>query len=31
VRPIYARLGIIPEVAQGIQSACELTVPPKEP
>jgi MFS family permease len=31
VRPIYARLGILPEVARGIQSACELTVPPKEP
>jgi len=31
VRPIYARLDIIPEVAKGIQSASELTVPPKEP
>ena len=31
VRPIYVRLGIIPELAQGIQSATELTVPPKEP
>ena len=31
VRPIYARLGIIPELAKGIQSATELTVPPKEP
>ena len=31
VRPIYARLDIIPEVAKGIQSASELSVPPKEP
>ena len=31
VRPIYAQLGIIPEVAKGIQSASEVTVPPKEP
>jgi len=31
VRPIYARLGIIPEVAKGIQAASEVTVPPKEP
>jgi len=31
VRPIYARLGILPEVASGIQSASEPTVPPKEP
>jgi MFS family permease len=31
VRPIYTRLGIIPEVAAGIQSASELSVPPKEP
>ena len=31
VRPIYARLEIIPEVAKGIQSASELSVPPKEP
>jgi MFS family permease len=31
VHPIYARLGIIPELAKGIQSASELTVPPKEP
>ena len=28
---VYARLGIIPEMAKGIQSASELTVPPKEP
>jgi MFS family permease len=31
VRPIYQRLGIIPEVASGIQTASEITVPPKEP
>jgi MFS family permease len=31
VRPIYARLGIIPEVAKGIQTASEITMPPKEP
>jgi MFS family permease len=29
-RPIYIRLGIIPEVAEGIQTATELTVPPEE-
>jgi MFS family permease len=31
VRPIYTRLEIIPEVAKGIQTASELSVPPKEP
>ncbi|HJV64818.1 MAG TPA: MFS transporter [Geomonas sp.] len=31
VHPIYTRLGIIPEVAAGIQTASEITVPPKEP
>ena len=31
VHPIYTRLGILPQVARGIQSASELTVPPKEP
>jgi MFS family permease len=30
VRPIYIRLGIIPEVAEGIQSATELSVPPEK-
>ncbi len=30
VRPIYVRMGIIPEVASGIQTAAELTVPPEE-
>ena len=29
-RPIYVKEGIIPEVAQGIQTATELTLPPKE-
>ncbi len=29
-RPIYAKKGIIPEVAQGIQTATVLTLPPKE-
>jgi MFS family permease len=30
VRPVYARLGILPEVAAGIQTAVELTRPPEE-
>ena len=30
VRPVYARLGILPEVAAGIQSAVELTRPPED-
>lgn len=30
IHPIYVRLGIIPEVAAGIQAATELTVPPEE-
>ncbi len=29
IRPIYVRLGIIPELSAGIQSATELTVPPE--
>ncbi len=29
VRPVYARLGILPEVAAGMQSATELTKPPE--
>ncbi len=29
VRPIYVRLGIISEIAAGIQTATELTVPPE--
>jgi MFS family permease len=30
VRPLYIRLGILPEVAAGMQSAAELTRPPQE-
>lgn len=30
VRPIYARMGILPEVAAGMQAATELTRPPEE-
>lgn len=30
VRPIYQQLGIIPEVAAGIQAATHLTTPPEE-
>jgi MFS family permease len=29
VRPIYVRMGILPEVAAGIAAASELTVPPE--
>jgi MFS family permease len=29
VRPIYVRLGILPEVAAGVQAATELNVPPE--
>jgi MFS family permease len=29
VRPIYVKLGILPEVASGIANAAELTVPPE--
>jgi MFS family permease len=29
VRPIYARMGILPEAAAGVQAAAELTVPPQ--
>jgi len=29
VRPIYAELGILPEVARGIQSASALQAPPE--
>jgi hypothetical protein len=28
VRPIYVRIGILPEVATGIQQSSELSVPP---
>jgi MFS family permease len=30
IRPVYARMGIIPEVAAGIGAASEMTVPPEE-
>lgn len=30
VRPIYQRMGILPEVARGIEAASELAVPPEE-
>jgi MFS family permease len=30
VRPIYIRLGILPEVAEGLHSAAQLTVPPED-
>jgi hypothetical protein len=30
VRPIYIRLGIVPELAHGIQAASWLTTPPEE-
>jgi len=30
VRPIYVRMGILPEVASGLQAAAELTLPPEE-
>jgi MFS family permease len=29
IRPIYRRMGILPEVATGIQEACQLTAPPE--
>jgi MFS family permease len=30
IRPIYVRLGILPEVAAGVASATELSVPPEQ-
>ena len=30
VRPIYVRMGILPEVAQGLQSAANLMAPPEQ-
>ena len=30
VRPIYVRMGILPEMAAGIGSASDLGVPPEE-
>jgi MFS family permease len=29
VRPIYVRMGILPQVASGLQKTCELSVPPE--
>jgi hypothetical protein len=29
VRPIYIRMGILPQVAAGIADAAELSVPPE--
>jgi MFS family permease len=29
VRPIYIKMGILPQVATGLQKTCELTVPPE--
>jgi MFS family permease len=31
VRPIYVRMGILPEVAKGLQTASDLMVPPENP
>jgi MFS family permease len=30
IRPIYIKLGIIPQVSSGIQTATNLTVPPED-
>ncbi|MGA2622926.1 MAG: MFS transporter [Bacteroidota bacterium] len=30
IRPIYMKIGIIPEVSSGIQAAAQLTVPPED-
>jgi MFS family permease len=30
IRPVYVRMGIMPEVYTGIQSATDLTIPPEE-
>lgn len=30
IRPIYTKMGIIPEIATGIRTAAELSVPPEE-
>jgi hypothetical protein len=29
VRPIYVKIGILPEVAKGLQQSTELSVPPE--
>lgn len=30
IRPIYVRMGIVPEIAAGLESAAQLVVPPRE-
>ena len=30
IRPIYVTMGILPELAAGLQNAAELTIPPEE-
>jgi hypothetical protein len=30
IRPIYVTMGILPELAAGVQSATQLTIPPEE-
>jgi MFS family permease len=30
VRPVYERLGILPEIARGMQAASDVTAPPEE-
>jgi MFS family permease len=30
VRPIYVRLGVLPEIAEGVRAATQLTVPPEQ-
>ena len=30
VRPIYVRLGILPEMASGLEHAAEVSVPPEQ-
>jgi MFS family permease len=30
IRPIYVTMGILPEIAAGLQNAAELTIPPEE-
>jgi hypothetical protein len=30
VRPIYVRMGILPEVAQGLQTTSNLLTPPEQ-
>ncbi len=30
VRPIYVKLGILPEISQGLQAATQMTMPPED-